>query len=229
MNDFLAFPGNCPHNVAKDAKYTIRSGKTGSVVALTYRAKDGERWHATTEDHPDLVEMVNAVKRAKTDSQHGPFYINEYHQVIVPVGSEADYYLAGEYSESLRFEFEGKILSGEAVDLDGQRLNPGDPWDGPHPGIPYVLTAGGKDIYYRTSLRPNVTKDVKLSNAIGPHQAATIARRIRAMKGFAGGRFYVNEWGTMFAPINKPPEVEYVYLGQLVLEDGWFPKPDVGS
>ena len=43
MAKFLRFEGNCPRNVAKDAKYSVRTEKGGSVVALTYRAQDDER------------------------------------------------------------------------------------------------------------------------------------------------------------------------------------------
>jgi len=55
--------------------------------------------------------------------------------------------------------FEGKTLSGEPIDVAGNPLSPGDEWVGPHPSIPYVLTAGGNDIYYWSKPKPNVTKD----------------------------------------------------------------------
>jgi hypothetical protein len=47
-------------------------------------------------EHPDLVRKVNDVKMAYGDITHGPFYINQYRQVLVPVGPDAEYYLAGE-------------------------------------------------------------------------------------------------------------------------------------
>ncbi len=62
-------------------------------------------------------------------------------------------------SKRLRFEFESKILSGEPIDLQSNPLSPGDAWVGPHPGIPYKLKAGGKDIEYSFSPRPNVEKN----------------------------------------------------------------------
>ena len=36
---------DCPGNVAKDAKYTVRSGQTRPIVALTYNTKDDEKWY----------------------------------------------------------------------------------------------------------------------------------------------------------------------------------------
>ncbi|MCL6650016.1 MAG: hypothetical protein K6U89_16995 [Chloroflexi bacterium] len=121
MDAFPKFTGNCPRNVAKDAKYAIRSGPGGPVVALVYRAKAGERWLATTEDHPELVRIVNAVKRAHGDSQHGPFYINEYRQVLVPVGR-------GQNGAVVR----GAVVGRSQVSAGSQTPRPA----GRHPGNP---------------------------------------------------------------------------------------------
>src|SRR6266540_3593163 len=179
---FPLFTGNCPKNVSKDAKYSIRSVAGDAVVTLTYVTDDGERWLATTQNHPELVEMVNAVKTTMGDAPKGQFYINEYGQVIVPV-ADGTYYLADEnYDAPLEFEFEGKVLSGRGVDLDGRTLDPGDLWTGPHPGIPYILKAGGGDIYYRSHPRPFVTKDVKLSALVGSDAANALADRIQQVK-----------------------------------------------
>jgi hypothetical protein len=223
---YQVFKGNCPKNVSADAKYAIRSGANGQpVVALTYVSAEEERWFATTEDHPDLVEMVNRVKTTMGDAPNGPFYINEYGQVIVPVGSSAMYYLAGEYDMPLRFQFEGKTLSGEGMTLDGRPLEPGDLWEGPHPGIPYQLKAGAADIYYRSFPRPNVEKRPSLSASVGGVAASALAKRIQAVKGWSGGRFYINEWREIFAPLSAKNGLEYRYVGHLDLDEPWYPKP----
>ncbi|HXD30641.1 MAG TPA: hypothetical protein VN643_05975 [Pyrinomonadaceae bacterium] len=222
MKIFSVFPGNCPHNVSKDAKYSIRG--TDGRVGLTYRAADDERWHMTTKDHPLLAEMVNDVKRTHGTAPNGPFYINEYRQVIVPVGDEAQYYFAGTYEEPLHFEFEGKTISGEPHDLDGKPFRPGDTWTGPHAGIPYVLTASGNDVYYRTFPRPDVEKRVKLSAHQGRGAAEQIARLLSAFKGSGGGRFYVNEFCSVFSRINGTDGWQYIYIGQIDL-NAWFPDP----
>jgi hypothetical protein len=225
MPEFPVFKGNCPNNVNKDAKYTVRSGPTGPIVSITYNTRDGEKWYASTELHPELVAMVNAVKSAHGGGLNGSFYINEYQQVIVPVVGNDEYYLAGTYSKRLRFEFEGKILSGEPIDWQGNPLSPGDAWVGPHPGVPYVLKAGGTDIEYRFSPRPNVEKVVKLSKVIDPAKALSMAAKIREHKGYSGGRFYVNEFRSIFAPIKEGYEWQYIYAGELDL-DKWFPKSE---
>jgi hypothetical protein len=222
---FKEFTGNCPKNVSRDAKYGVRSSSNGPVVGLVYRTADGEQWHPTTEDHPDLVAMVNAVKTTHGEGPNGPFYINEYGQVIVPAGPDARYYLADEYDGLVEFEFEGNVLSGRGVGLDGTPIEPGEAWTGPHPGIPYVLAAGGDDIHYQSHPRLRVTRKVRLSESVGAAGAREMAERIQAVKGWQGGRFYVNEWGEMFAPVNRAAGLSYVYVGHLdLLDDLWFPK-----
>ena len=81
MKTFTVFPGNCPHNVNKDAKYSVRG--TDDRVGLMYSTASGETWHMTTDAHPDLADMVNDVKRTHGTAARGPFYVNEYKQVIV--------------------------------------------------------------------------------------------------------------------------------------------------
>jgi hypothetical protein len=223
---FPLFTGNCPKNVSKDAKYSVRSRAGELVVGLLYETDHGEEWHAATDEHPDLIEMVNAVKTTEGDSPNGPFYINEYGQVIVPVGPQAEYYLAGEYEGLLRFDFEGNLLTGEGKGLDGTDLTPGEIWTGPHPGIPYRLTAEGRDIYYKSYPRAHVERKIRLSSHVGPAAAVAMAQRIREVKGWGGGRFYVNEWCEIFAPINTRDHLTYRYVGSLdLLEDPWFAKP----
>lgn len=221
------FVGNCPKNVSRDAKYAVRSSPSGPSIGLLYRHANGEQWHATTRQHPQLAAMVNEVKLTRGDAPNGPFYINEYAQVVVPAGPDARYYVAGEYSEPVEFDFEGNRLSGSGVDLDGRPFQPGDIWTGPHPGIPYVLKAGGGDIYYKSTPRRNVTKKEWLSKYVDPARAKALADRIQAVKGWSGGRFYVNEWQQIFAPVNTPDMFTYVYIGPLDLDnDPWYPKPN---
>jgi hypothetical protein len=211
--------------VAKDAKYSVKSGKGNPVVALTFNTDDDERWYVTTEDHPELVNMVNRVKRDISGKPFGSFYINEYKQVLVPAVDSDQYFLAGKYEPPLRFEFEGKVISGEPIDLEGNPLSPGDTWVGPHPGIPYTLCAGGNDIKYTTQPRPNVEKTVKLSKVLNPEEAQKVASQISQFKGHFGGRFYVNEFCSIFAPILEGHELRYVYIGRIDLER-WFPPPE---
>lgn len=229
MSDkFVKFVGNRPGNVSKDARYSVRYEKGNYVVGLFYRSVDDELWYPTSNEHPDLVESVNRIKLHFNGAPGGTFYINEYKQVLVPIGDEADYYYAGEYHPSLTFEFEDQIISGEALDDGGNPLQPGKPWMGPHPGIPYTLKAGCKDIYYRFMIRQGVEKEVSLSKTIGVEAAKRVAQELGKYKGYEGGRFYVNEFGTVFTPKMGPYGMEYVYLQKIDLAN-WFPKPEMAQ
>jgi hypothetical protein len=84
--------------------------------------------------------------------------------------------MAGRLDSDFRFEFEGKPLTAKPVRPDGTPLKSKDRWVGPRPGIPYVLAAGGGDIYYETpaltaedppTIRPSTTRRVQLSKVIG--------------------------------------------------------------
>jgi len=220
---FPIYNGNCPENVARDAKYSVRLSSGTPVIGLRYEADEEEVWLLSTNKHPLLVEMVNAVKIEYGNAPNGTFYINEYKQVIVPVPNNQNYYLAGTYREPLYFEFEGKIISGNPLDFDGNPLSIGDKWIGPHPGIPYILCAGGKDIRYEVRPRPNVIRRIILSSFIGNDQAAEVAEKIVRIKGSQGGRFYVNEFRAIFTPVQEGIQTSYFYVGNISL-NRWFPK-----
>ena len=78
----------------------------------------------------------------------------------------------------------------------------------------------------RTSPRADVEKRVKLSAERGKRAATQIARLLSAFKGTGGGRFYVNEFCSVFSPINGADGLQYIYIGQIDLES-WFPDPMV--
>ncbi len=221
MNDLMVYEGNWPSNVRKDAKYSVRRNDEGGgyVVGIEYRTNDGEKWSPTTDDHDELVKMVNKIKIEVNGVPGGPFYINEYHQVIVPAGNPAIYYLGCDYAEDLIFEFEGCQISGKPYDLNGNPLHPGDAWKGPHAGIPFKLKAGGRDISYEKQIRPKVRKEFTLSSYVGDQAAQRVAAKIRAIVGFDGGRFYINEFRQLFTGM------PYIYIGELETDDPWFPKP----
>ncbi len=78
------YTGLSPQRVSKDAKYTMTAG--GSV-RLEFQESQRVRILLTTDDHPELAEMVNAVKRhVNVGVEGGQFYINEFGDVLVPDG-----------------------------------------------------------------------------------------------------------------------------------------------
>jgi hypothetical protein len=238
------YRGVWPQNVSKLAKYAVRFQDRIWQVTVIYDAGEGLQYLAVEGATSELAERVNAIKMAVSGQPGGPFYINEYRHVIVPVaaassdGTNSHYYFAGRLEADLRFEFEDKPLSTRPVDSAGNPLTPGDHWLGPRPGIPYVLAAGAADIYYETpalteadppAVRPRMTRKVLLSKILGNRAAiAHAVRPVSAQRGHAGGRFYVNEHGAIFTPVaaGDGNGIDYLYCGQIDLET-WFPEPRI--
>ena len=184
--------GNRPASARRDAKYSVVNDRESPIdfaVRLQYWADNQDFYLLTTQKAEELVEMVNAVKGAVQGAQGGAFYVNEHRQVIVPAGG--DYFLAGDYPERelLSFDFKGGSLSAYAP----PDLEPGAPWKGPRPGIPYVLAAGGEDFYYDMQLSRDHFRRTRLSNECDPDKASDLARRLAQFVGRSGGRVYINE------------------------------------
>lgn len=208
------YRGNNASNVSKDAKYSVTvDGK----IKLVYRVSNREKELLTTSDHPKLAEMVNDVKVELTGSKGGAFYLNEFGDVLVPDGAGGSI-RAGHYEKTLKFDFNG----GELTSTAAPGLEPGDVWEGPHPGIKYVLCAGGQDVKYER-LNGNRSTEVRLSDDVGESAARETARRIAAIKGSSGGSFYINERCELFAPI-QDRNWEFVYVGHLE-DSAWFDPP----
>jgi len=213
------YMGNAPSNVNKDAKYSIVRGSGDWEIRLVFRISSAERALVTTSSHPEVIELVNAVKEDVNGGPGGAFYINEYKHVLVPTQDGCMY--AGRYLPLLRFRFEGQEISPEAP----SGLRPGDDWTGPRVGIAYVLTADGSDVRYRVETRPNVLADRKLSAEIGKGQATKTARQLAHHKP-GGGRIYVNEAFECFGPAPGGDGLTHIYLGKIE-EAAWFQEPSV--
>lgn len=244
MTGTTLYRGLWPQSVSRLAKYAVRFIDGDWKVSVLYEAGEGLRYLAVEGEEADVPTRVNAVKTAMGEGPGGAFYVNEYRHLIVPVKADAAsgigsaYYYAGPCRTDFQFEFEGRALTTKPVNEAGTRLRPGDRWVGPRPGIPYVLAAGGGDIYYETpaltdddppAIRPSMTRQVRLSRII--QDKTTIARVIRpigAQRGHQGGRFYVNEHGAIFTPMEAGDGngIDYIYCGNINRSE-WFPEPTV--
>jgi hypothetical protein len=242
MSRLPLYRGVWPQNASRLAKYAVRFVDNEWKVTVLYEAEEGLRYLAVHGVAADLPHRVNAIKSSFGNQLGGAFYVNEYRHVLVPVsappatGTGSHYYQAGRLDEDLSFEFEGRLLTTRPLGLNGEPLSPGARWVGPRPGIPYVLTAGGGDIYYETpaltdenqpTVRPNTTRRVLLSKVLG--NAAAVSRAVQpiaAIRSHRGGRFYVNEHGAIFTPVDAGDGngLDYIYCGQ-VDRTAWFPEP----
>ena len=238
------YRGVWPQNVARLAKFGVKSIDGIWKVAVLFESGQGLQYLAVEGGAPGIAEAVNAVKLAFHDTPGGAFYVNEYRHIIVPVRSESvtgsDYYYAGGLDVDFQFEFEGQPLTTRPVNPDGTPLTPGDRWVGPRPGIPYVLAAGGGDIYYETpaltdtnppAVIPSTKRKVLLSKVIwNKALVAKAVQPIAKFRGHLGGRFYVNEHGALFTPVDAGDGngLEFIYCGQ-IQKSAWFPEPNVPS
>ncbi|WP_121257777.1 hypothetical protein [Nocardioides ferulae] len=218
-DELRRYTGNSPLRVSKDAKYTVT---VGGAIRLEYQESQRVRWMLTSDDHPDLAEMVNVVKEQVNDGRRGgAFYINEFKHVLVPDGKGGSCYWAGRYDDKpLVFE-EGSLTVTPAAPPD---LTPGDLWPGPHVGIPYVLNAGATDIRYE-KVDGRRRETVYLSDDVGASAARDIAGRLGKVKGTQGGRIFINEEYEIFAPVGVAGDWQYIYLGPLG-ESPWFLPPE---
>ncbi|GLY21814.1 hypothetical protein [Micromonospora sp. NBRC 101691] len=213
----LIYPGLAPSNVNKDAKYSVVHSRQGGMeVRLVYRVSSREKQLLTNDRHEKLVAMVNHVKEEVNGLPGGAFYINEYGDVLVPHPNGGCVF-AGSYDEFLKFDFDGQ----EIGPVPSPDLAPGDQWLGPHVGIPYVLTAGASDFRYEV-ISGQRSREYRLSDVVGQSAARLLARRLATVKGYAGGRVYINEARHFFAPVGS----SYLYLGPLG-DEPWFPAPAV--
>lgn len=234
------YRGLWPQNVNKLAKYTVSFVDGQWRVTVGFDVGDGLRFLAIEGGETGVAKLVNEVKNAAANQPGGAFYINEYRHILVPVkaGATSEYYYAGRAEDDFVFDFEGKPLTTRPVNADGQPLRPGEKWYGPRPGIPYVLAAGGNDIYYESpaltetsppTVRPNMTRKVQLSKVVGDRGTVLAAiKPIADLRGHQGGRFYVNEHQAIFTPVaaGDGNGLDYVYCGQID-RSAWFPEPKV--
>lgn len=222
-NTLTEFGGNTTTCVNSQGKYRIVHRRDGFAVELVIETADGIRSYPASQDHPLLIKMVNTVKIAANGREGGQFYINEWRQIIVPAGDPVRYFYAGEYHIHVVLRLDKHEFSGRPHDEKGNLLRPGDDWtDRPRPGMQYVLTAGGTDIKYVTEIEAGVEKIIRLSQQVGEQQARRTARKISAIKGNKGGRFYINEYRAIFAPCDNNTRNQFTFIGVLTDEDAWF-------
>ncbi len=211
------YSGNSPSNVSKEMKYSVKRSPDGWEIRVIHRLSAEEKALVTTADHPRLVELVNSVKEDHQGAPGGAFYIDEYRHVLIP--TDGGCMFAGYYDQDLLFRFEGQEIGPRPP----AGLEPDEAWPGPRVGIPYTLSADGRDIWYKAETGPSVVVERRLSKETGAAAAARLAGRLARIKP-TGGKIYINEAQEFFAPIERGGEWVAVYLGSLGGDD-WFADP----
>ncbi len=221
------FSGNCPRAVSSVGKYHLRQIRGLWSIQLDYATSD-EMVRATSLGHQALVDLITQGRlREGGGPVGGAFYINEYEQVLLPGRGGSPCSLAGEYQRVLEFDIEGTTVSASGLGRPPQLPIAATPWPGPRQGIPYVLefAAGRWDIHYWRQLVDGDWELERLSRYCVRARVDELSHLIRGVKRRTG-RFYVNEQRQMFAPRGQQEDGwETVYVGELDLNAGWFPKP----
>ncbi len=212
------FVGNAGIKPGSDKRYHLRYKRGALVIQADYITDEGIFELDVLGQHDALISALEAIRPGG-----GSFRITEHHNIILPVTEHGitTHHTVGKYSLPIRFDFEGRILSGEAVSPDGEILEPGNLWLGIKAGVRYVLSADRNDVYYERPINNGIRKE-RLSDELGRNTARVIAKCIAGIKG-PGGGFYVNEFQEIFGPPAGQAD-PFLYFGKIDFHN-WFPDP----
>lgn len=192
-------------------------------------------WLPASSECSDLVAAVNRVARKFNGRPGGSFYFNEYNQVLKPVFGDGMIELryVGEFpSARLQFSLFDGEWSNRPPHAPGGELEPGDDWVGPRCGIPYWLETRNNLRIFRPSVMQPEDDFVLIRHReyLDDYNRSyrTFARVMRDAKGRSGGKFYVTESGSLWAPYWQgpaPTDWAYRFVGCLWdYVDEWYPK-----
>jgi len=198
-------------------KYAVRyHPKLGWRVACTLNDRDAgaEVTLFSPEPHPEIESRI---------PDGGPFFVNEWKQVLKPLLGEEGYrdvlYL-GEFSD-LHFHFRWGDRTFDNASSDG--LKPGDRWEHQEVGMMYQY-----DLSQGTISRETISWEdfaaVHRTETLDDPPPRLLKAFGQARPGRRAGRFYVNEHGIVFLPAAEESDMP-VYVGKIDLEnDRWFAK-----
>lgn len=210
------------------APATIRTHK----YAVRYHPRLGRRVTCTLNDRDTGAEVTlfSPEPHPKIESRipdGGPFFVNEWKQVLKPILGEEGYrdvlYL-GEFPElHFQFRFRDRVFDNALSD----DLRPGDRWEQQEVGMMYSY-----DLSQGTVSREIISWE----DFAAVHQTETLDHPAgnlleafaRARPGRRAGRFYVNEHGIVFLPATEEADMP-VYVGRIDIRvDPWFDRHEPG-
>ena len=198
-------------------KYAVRHHpKLGWRVACVIpdRERDAEVTLFSPVPHPEIESRI---------PDGGPFFVNEWKQVLKPVlGGEGfrEVLYLGEFPD-LRFRFSFRDRVFDNASSDG--LRPGDEWKHQEVGMRYKY-----DLSVGTISREIISWEdfaaVYETETLEIPASGLLSAFARARPGRRAGRFYVNEHGLAFLPTTEG-ETMPVFVGRVDVEsDPWFEK-----
>jgi hypothetical protein len=186
--------------IGRIRKYSL--GLDGTVRGVV--ASSGRQRTVYARVPEEFTAMVNTKKRAGGQSEGGSLVIDHEGQVLV--GTAQGVLLAGRVEGFLQFEDGSQFVT----PVPPESLSPGDPWEGLGVGLRYKLNSSASDIAYESAYGGWVW----LSGEIGEQEAARVAGELGTVKR-GGGRFYVNEAGAAFGPLQMGGGWQEAYLGRI--------------
>lgn len=206
-------------NIPRERKYSVTFARPYAQYRPTIQLTD----YGTNIVYPEIyankawervVDDINDMATLHQGQAGGVFYVNEFKQVIKPIGdgSGVDIYV-GEYPD-LHFVFDRNGVLIDNGDVRGVRA--GDPWPHQKVGIKYHYSAYRGEIWCETP-EGNV---IRRHSIKAPEE---LAQALWIVKKTQGGIFYVNEHGYAFAPQNEDDSGPDVYLGRVNMAE-WFAK-----
>lgn len=207
-------------NIPVERKYSVVSSKYHGQYRPTIQFTDYQNDIVysevyTTEPFEQLVSDINEVAFIHSGAAGGVFYVNEFKQVIKPVGgiSDSANIYVGEYPDlHFIFDCKGRLIDND--DVSG--LEVGDPWPHQKVGTRYHYSAHRGIVYYEHE-DGNTIRRCQFTISPG------IIDALWEVKNRHGGQFYVNEHGHVFAPqIEEGPGTDF-YVGTIDYSQ-WLPK-----
>lgn len=198
-------------------KYAVQyHPKLGWRVACTLNDRDtgAEVTLFSPEPHPEIESQI---------PDGGPFFVNEWKQVLKPVLGEEGYrdvlYL-GEFPDlHFRFQFRGRIFDNGI----SEGLEPGDGWQQQEVGMMYQYDLS-KHLISREIISWEDFAAVHQKETLDSPPDRLLDAFARARPGRRAGRFYVNEHGIVFLPAADEADMP-VFVGRIDVErDPWFDK-----
>ena len=198
----------------KEPVFHVDAG--GRIAVRWYDSAAGEKLCAQIKASAAATRLGASVNEAKcsfSGGAGGSFAINEFGDVICPVGSGDQRYLVGRVKGVPQFVDPRR--AGQEFSLrPPDDVAPGTPWSWPYLGMKFNLDTD--DLVYFKMEDPTGTRKIYVQR-----QDPELAKRLRAVRG--GGqviRFIVNLHGAVFT--KREPDWQAVAVG-FIRPAFWFP------
>lgn len=206
---------------------------SANEYAVRYHPRLGRRVSCRIRDRAGAREITlySRVPHPGIESQipdGGPFFVNEWKQVLKPVQGDdgvREVLYFGEFPHlHFEFSFQGRVFD----NASNEGLSPGDEWLQPEVGMRYKY-----DLSEGTISREIVKWDefaaVHATETLDRPAASLLSALNQARPGRRAGRFYVNEHGIAFLP-SAQEDPKPVYVARIDIgTDPWFEKHEIDA